>query len=139
LKDNMKKIFISLFALGSLVATSSAFAQVQGVPDLGYVNNFATRALTLAQQATTFLMVAATIFFIYNVVMYIREKDGTKATERKDQMIRGIIGLFVIVGIWGIIKIISTTLGVTSGNTGINVPCPPGMQYQPNATPPRCI
>lgn len=136
----MKKIVMSFIAL--LVLPASAFAQAttQGVPNTDYIESWIAKLLKFGQQATTFLMIAATLYFIWTVIGYIREKDAKAATEKRGAMLRGIIGLFVIVGIWGIIRIISSTLGVTTGNSAnINVPCPPGMIYSTTVNPPRCI
>lgn len=124
----MKKIVMSLFAL--LLAPATALAQIQGVPDTTYVDTWVTKLLEFGGRATTFLMIAATLYFIWTVIGYIREKDAKAATEKKNAMFRGIIGLFVIVAIWGIVKLLATTFGVSTGNTtNINVPCPPGMVY----------
>ena len=137
----MKKIVMSFIALMALPV--SALAQVtvqqQGVPDFDYVDTWVSKLLEFGQQATTFLMIAATLYFIWTVVGYIREKDAKAAAEKKGAMLRGIIGLFVIVAIWGIVRLISSTLGVGTGSlNSSNVPCPPGMQYNTTFNPPRC-
>ncbi len=134
----MKKIVMLLTAF-ALSFSSSAYAQIQGVANTTYIDTWVSKLLTFGQQATTFLMVIATLWFIWTVIGYIREKDATKAKDRKNAMIRGIIGLVVIVTIWGIVRLIATTLGLGTGNQNINVPCPPGMTYSSTATPPRCI
>lgn len=77
-------------------------------------------------------MVIATIYFLISVIRFIMDK-GDKAeatTAKKKAMGNGIIGLFVMVGIWGIIRIISSTLGVGGGSLNpASVPCPPGQSY----------
>jgi hypothetical protein len=128
----MKKIFISLFALALSFLPAIAMAQPFPVPggprpNFNYTNDLVDQIVIWAQRGITFLMVLATGYFIWTVIGYIREKDSAKAKDRKDAMIRGIIGLFVIVGIWGIIRIISSTLDVTGGSAA--VPCPPGLEY----------
>jgi uncharacterized membrane protein YfcA len=124
----MKKIFISLFALALLCVPAIVSAQVGGPrPNFNYTNDLVDQIVIWAQRGITFLMVLATGWFIWTVITYIRSKDSKDAEEKKAAMIRGIIGLFVIVGIWGIIRIISSTLGVTGGSAA--VPCPPGLEY----------
>ena len=116
--------------LAFIVAPATELAQTQGTPSFGYVDTWVTKLLEFGGKATTFLMIAATLYFIWTVIGYIREKDAKAATEKRGAMLRGIVGLFVIVAIWGIVKLLATTFGVTTGNTtGINVPCPPGMTY----------
>ena len=125
----MKKILISLFVLGLIALPVFAFAQIGGPrPDFTYANDSIDQIVLWAQRGVTFLMVLATLFFVWTVIGYIREKDGTKATEKKNAMLRGIVGLFVIVAIWGIIRVISNTLGVNGTNTVVPA-CPPGLAY----------
>jgi hypothetical protein len=50
--------------------------------------------------------------FIYGVVRYvINANDSAAREEGKQFMIWGIIGLFVIVSIWGLIKLLTGTFG----------------------------
>lgn len=103
-----------------------AFAQR---PNFTYTNDFVDQLMIWAQKAVTFLMVVATLYFIWTVISYIRAKGEAKEVDpKKHAMIRGVIGLFVIVAIWGIVRVISSTLGV-AGTTGVQAPCPPGMTY----------
>lgn len=130
----MKKIFISLGALVLAFSPAVASAQIIGgaTPNFSYANSWIVQVMAWSQQAVTFLMVIATLYFIWSVIRFIMDKgDDAKATSaKKKAMINGIIGLFVIVGIWGIIKIISSTLGVSGGSIDPSqVPCPPGMTY----------
>lgn len=124
----MKKIFISLSALVAFITPISVLAQTN--PDFTYANSWIIRLMLLAQQAVTFLMVVATLYFIWTVIAYIRVKEAKDAEEKKKAMIRGIIGLVVIVGIWGIVAIITRTFDIKGGSLPINqVACPPGMTY----------
>lgn len=127
----MKKIVTSFIALAALVFPGIAAAQVtQGTPQFQYVDSWVAKLLEYGQQAVTFLIVIATLWFIWTVVSYIRVKEAKDAEEKKKAMLRGIIGLFVIIAIWGIIRIITSTLGVGTGSlNSSNIPCPPGMQY----------
>jgi hypothetical protein len=136
----MKKIVMSFIALMALPASALAQVTVQGAPNTAYIETWIAKLLVFGQQATTFLMIAATLYFIWSVIGYIREKDAKAAAEKKGAMLRGIIGLFVIVAIWGIVRLISSTLGIGTGSiNSSNVPCPPGMNYSTTVNPPRCI
>lgn|GEM_PF-3363319 len=55
----------------------------------------------------------AFVFFLWNVFVFMRSDDKTNKEEAKQRMGWGIIALFVMVGVWGIIAILSKTLGVT--------------------------
>lgn len=125
----MKRIFISLLSVVALAVPALALAQTP-TPNFTYTDLWIIQVIKISQQAVTFLMVVATLWFIWTVIAYIREKDAKEAANKKNGMLRGIIGLFVIVGIWGIIRIIASTLGVTGGSLPTDqVACPPGMIY----------
>lgn len=55
----------------------------------------------------------AFIFFLWGMVMYIRGSDDVKKREESKKFIYwGIIGLTVMVGVWGIVKIVNVTFGL---------------------------
>lgn len=55
----------------------------------------------------------AFLFFLWNVLVFMRADENAKKEEAKQRMGWGIIALFVMVSVWGIIKILSNTLGIT--------------------------
>jgi hypothetical protein len=58
----------------------------------------------------------AFLFFLWGMVMYIRGSDDVKKREESKKFIYwGIIGLTVMISVWGIVKIVNTTFGF--GNT----------------------
>lgn len=64
------------------------------------------------------LMVVATIVFLWGIVMYITAAgDEKKAGTAKTYITSGIVGLFFMVAIWGIVSAIINTFDV--GSTGI--------------------
>lgn len=128
----MKKIVMSLSALALLVVPAAVLAQVPPTPNFTYTDSWINKAIELTQKGVTFLMVIATIYFLVSVIKFIMDKgEKPEATAQKRKaMFNGVIGLFVMVGIWGIIRIISSTLGVGGGSLNpASVPCPPGQSY----------
>ena len=61
------------------------------------------------------LVGAGVVYFIYGVVTYFIGDDETAKKAGKDRIIYGIIGLAVIVSIWGLVAILRQTLGVGDG------------------------
>lgn len=58
----------------------------------------------------------AFLYFLWGMVMFIKGADDVKKREESKKFIYwGIIGLTVMVGVWGIIKIVTSTFGL--GNT----------------------
>jgi hypothetical protein len=88
------------------------------------VNNL-TNAISLAgdllNRVIPVLIALALVVFFWGLVQYIR---SGKAAGGKDIMIAGLVGLFIMVSVWGIIRIAQNTLGVSNQGTDIrgNIP-----------------
>lgn len=52
--------------------------------------------------------------FLWGVMKFIATSDPAKRKEGKNFIVGGLIGLFVMTSLWGIIKIVSNTLGTGS-------------------------
>ncbi|MEK7535831.1 MAG: hypothetical protein AAB590_02345 [Patescibacteria group bacterium] len=61
----------------------------------------------------------ALIFFIWNLIGLIRSGDESSREEAKKGMWSGILAMFVIISIWGIIYFIGKSLGIDPGGTGV--------------------
>lgn len=60
------------------------------------------------------VMLLATVVFIWGVIKFISAAgDPKKAAEGKQFIIWGLFGLFVIVAMWGLVKVIQNTFGLT--------------------------
>jgi len=65
----------------------------------------------------TLLIISATVIFIWGIIKYISAaSDSKKIGEARQFMLWGIIGLFVIVAMWGLVKIIQTTFDIGTGS-----------------------
>ena len=66
------------------------------------------------------ILIALTlVIFFWGLAMYVRGA-GESATEGKSIMIAGLLALFIMVSVWGIIRLFQNTLGVQGSN-----PIPP--------------
>jgi hypothetical protein len=54
----------------------------------------------------------AFVVFLWGVFKFIRASEEKDKAEGKNFIFMGLIGLFVMVSVWGILKILSTTLGI---------------------------
>jgi|GEM_PF-361108 len=66
-----------------------------------------------------FLVALAVVAFIYGVVMFTFSDGGDKKEEAKKFMFWGIIGLFIMISIWGIVAIFQDTFGLGGYNSGV--------------------
>ena len=58
------------------------------------------------------LITAGVIFFIWGVVQYVIADDEKAKEAGKNRIMWGLIGLFVIVTFWGLIRVIQNTLNI---------------------------
>ncbi len=78
--------------------------------------------------AIEFAFIVATVIFLWGVFQFIRGADNEiKRQEGKDHMLWGLVGFLIMFGVFGIITILSNTIGVT----GLTV-----NQKQQTFTPP---
>lgn len=58
----------------------------------------------------------ALLVFLYGVLMYIiNSGDESKRKESIQYIVYGVIGLFVIISVWGLVNILSGTFGLEFG------------------------
>lgn len=123
----MKKSALFTIALTVMLAVPAlALAQ-----NFTYVNNWLNQALYWLRLAITVLMIAMTLYFLFGVFNFIREQDPGEAAKKKKIMWNGILGLFISVAVWGIIRIAGSIIGVDTENRvrTPDITCPPGMSY----------
>jgi hypothetical protein len=62
-----------------------------------------------------FLFAVAMVYFIYGLVQYLVSPNNEEVRKKsKGQMLWGVIGLFVMVAVFGIMRVIINTLGITN-------------------------
>lgn len=71
------------------------------------------------------LIVLGVVYFVWGVVTYFISGDEEAKKKGRDRIIYGIIGLVVIVAMWGLVGIVKNTFGLNNVGTQI-----------PNLTPP---
>lgn len=100
----MKKILTltALYAL-PLVAFAQTPTNLTGL--ISFAGDIANRLIPL-------LIAVALVVFFWGLVQYIWGAQGEKPKQAKDIMVAGLLGLFVMVSVWGIIRIAQNTLGV---------------------------
>jgi len=106
----MKKI--GLIGGGIAAAFLPFLALAQQSTKLGDVLSTVSKLLNTV---IPILITLAMIYFIWGVIQYVTAKDEEKQKEARSVMINGIIGLFAIVAIWGLVALISKTFGVDVG------------------------
>lgn len=96
------------------------------LPDLALAQGNGQNARALAaylsrlinQRLIPLFIAMALAYTIYSVVTFIAaDLESQKREEKKQQIFWGIIGLFVIVSIWGLVAVISNSFNIFAGGT----------------------
>lgn len=75
------------------------------------------------------LITLGVVYFVWGVISYVVAGDDEAKKKGRDKIVYGIIGLAVIVAVWGLVKILTNTFGID--NTGqVNLPTVPLIQGQ---------
>lgn len=66
----------------------------------------------IVNPAILLLFVLALLYFIWGVIQYVIKADSDEErTQGKQHMVWGIVGMFIMVAVYGIIAIIKNTIG----------------------------
>lgn len=86
--------------------------------ELGTIDNiselFNLGTCIISQSIMPLLIALAVMFFIWGVITYVINPDNEdKRNQGKSFMIYGIIALFVIISVWGLVAVLTNTLGIS--------------------------
>lgn len=117
----MKKIsaaiIVSALPIITLAQTTVNRGSVETSPALGIggifdlLGSFLSRGMLL-------LISVAVVWFAYNVFQYTISGNEEKKQTAKNGMFWGIVGIFVMVSIWGLVAILQQTFGTAGFNAG---------------------
>lgn len=93
----------------------AAFA-AQNAPDLNNLSTLATQIGELVDLLLPIAVTLAVLFFFWGLAEFILASGEESAKEEgRRKMIWGVVALFVIVSIWGIIAFLGNLLGIGQG------------------------
>jgi bacteriorhodopsin len=109
------KLITKIAAFVVAAAPVAALAQSNALQPLNNVNDVANRFTSLLNTFTVLLIALAVVWIIISVVRYlIAGGDTEKRKEGGLRILYGIIGLFVIISIWGLVSILQNSFGTTN-------------------------
>jgi len=116
----MKKFILAGLAL----APALAFAA-----PLSNIGDLLTSFGNLVSAALPIVVGIALLGFFYGLAMFIFNagKDEAKRAEGRSIMIYGIIGLFVMVSVWGLVNFVGSAFGINRGETSGTIPGVKGL------------
>lgn len=120
----MKKIvkhagFVGLLAASAAVPSMAA-AQASFESILGTFGN-------LINQIIPILIAGALAYFIFGVIKFVIASDADAKEGARKVVVQGVIGLFVIVSVWGLVGLVQNSLNIGTGST-LNSSQIPGVQ-----------
>ena len=101
----MKKIgiIVASFAL-PLVAS----AQIRDVWSIfGFIKRILDTVLPL-------IIALAVVYFVWGIFKYVMAGDDDAKAAAKDKIIYGVVGLFVMISVWGLVNILVNTFGISN-------------------------
>jgi len=100
----MKKL---LLTLGVLLFPVSVFAAT--ITDLDSLVEF---FVDLINTAVPIIIALAVLYFIWGVFRYVIADDDETKAKGKNTMLWGIIGIFVMISVWGLVNILRNTFNL---------------------------
>ncbi|MFY9462833.1 MAG: hypothetical protein WAP52_01465 [Candidatus Sungiibacteriota bacterium] len=100
-----------------LTAPIAAFAQLENIRGL------ATSSLSILNIVITIVFVLAILVFGWGVVKYISSAGNPeKEKEARSFLWWGVIGIFVLASVFGLVRFIGTSVGVGQDGGAIRIP-----------------
>ena len=99
-----------------LLATPISFI---GAQNTAWIDNFANGLLVnVLPLLVTLLSAFAVVYFVWGVVLFIAQTSNEQAREDgKQRMIWGLVALFVLVSVWGLVVLLQTIIGADGAST----------------------
>ena len=126
----MKKKLIVLAGLLTGFAPVVALAQVQVIGNtcsnvaatVGTIEGALCRIGNILNLIIPVLITLGVVYFIWGVITYVISSDEEAKKSGRNRMIYGVIGLAVIVAVWGLVNLLTRTFGVDNQNSTITLP-----------------
>lgn len=125
----MKKKLIVLSGFVSGLVPVMAFAQTGTVTNctgttLATINGILCKVSQILGAVVPVLIALGVVYFVWGVITYVIASDEEAKKSGRNRIVYGIIGLAVIVAVWGLVKILTTTFGLENTQT-ITLPTVP--------------
>ena len=114
----MKKIIVAVVLGLSPIIAMAQGVPTPGSPSLTNINTLVTSIGGIVKLLIPMMFAIAILVFFYGVVKYILAagEEDSKATGRRI-MIGGIIALFVIASVWGLVAFLGSATGIGQGGS----------------------
>jgi hypothetical protein len=99
--------------IGAIVASFvlPVVASAQTITDIWSIFGFIKRIL---DAVLPLIIALAVVYFIWGIFRYVMAGDDDAKAAAKDKIIYGIVGLFVMISVWGLVNILVRTFGISN-------------------------
>ena len=116
-----------LFVLFSFMLPVLSFAQNIGpvTPGQGQqtIGGLLLTGQSLLNLVIRVLFVFAILTIVWGAIQFMTTKGEDKSKEAKNTILWGVVALFVMTSIWGLVGILRRSTDVGTGNEKVNIPC----------------
>lgn len=116
-------------------APVAAFAQVAINGSSSTCSNFSGSTATLfgllcrigifLNAIVPVLIALGVVYFVYGVITFVVASDEEAKTTGRNRIIYGIIGLAVIIGMWGLVQVVKNTFFDVGNTANVQLPTVP--------------
>lgn len=117
MKKKLKILYLALISIVAIPALAAAPATFKELIDNIFVGGIIEPIIPL-------LIGLGVMVFIYGVLVLMFSEGGEKKEEGKQYMLWGIIGIFVMVSVWGLVNILSDTFGLNPSVPKVEIKLP---------------
>lgn len=114
----MKKILLAL----ALLLPQVGFAQAVEQQSVAGILDFIIELINIA---VPIIIALAVLVFLWGVLRYVVASDEEAKGKGKNMMLWGIVGIFVMVSVWGLVNILQNTFNLEE-NAPDNIDLLPG-------------
>ena len=124
------KISILTLALAPFLASAQEFTFSRTI------DGFLAYLIYLGGRIMPLLILAALVLFLFGIVrLFFFKSDGADGKKNRDFVLYGIVALFVMVSVWGLVNILRSTFSLDNRN----VPPPPAIPQQSSPMAPATL
>lgn len=112
--------FLPLMALAQITISGSTSNNC----DLNTIGGWLCKVGSLLNSVIPVLIALGVLYFVWGVITYVVADEEEAKSKGRDRIIWGVIGLVVIVGMWGLVNVLRNTFGLNN-STNIQLPTVP--------------
>ena len=117
-----------LVVLSGLVLGFAPFVALAAVGDTcstGELKDIICKVQEILEMVVPLLVTLGIIYFVWGIITYVIADDEEAKSSGRNRIIWGLVGLAVIVSMWGLVRLLTETAGVNNQTDDIDLPVLP--------------